>query len=195
MAQPFVDIHSRAPHGLPGYSLFRGAPSSGAVRFRQWRLLSRERRWQAKLRTRWPNSNGSEACVPPRSCCRCHRTCMGRTTTSAQRASDTADGRTKLRRWIDESPFAPDRTTLHLKPKHNSLDRECERVHTVCLVLAAQHGVVPSAHCHPQQVCSLAGRREHGRSIPFADLVQCQLLYRLLGVKQTRYAQREFFRV
>ena len=119
----------------------------------------------------------------------------GRTTTSAQRASDTADGRTKLRRWIDESPFAPDRTTLHLKPKHNSLDRECERVHTVCLVLAAQHGVVPSAHCHPQQVCSLAGRREHGRSIPFADLVQCQLLYRLLGVKQTRYAQREFFRV
>jgi len=30
---------------------------------------------------------------------------------------------------------------------------------------------------------------------PDADLVQRQLLRRLLGVKQTRYAQREFFRV
>ena len=30
---------------------------------------------------------------------------------------------------------------------------------------------------------------------PDADLAQRQLLRRLLGVKQTRYAQREFFRV
>jgi len=30
---------------------------------------------------------------------------------------------------------------------------------------------------------------------PDADLVQRQFLRRLLGVKQTRYAQREFFRV
>jgi len=37
-AQPFADIHSRAPHGLPGYSLYRGAPSSGAVRSIQRRF-------------------------------------------------------------------------------------------------------------------------------------------------------------
>ena len=32
-AQPFADIHSRAPYGLPGYSLFHGAPSSSSQAF------------------------------------------------------------------------------------------------------------------------------------------------------------------